>query len=239
MHLQSPARAEMGVMLFCEASETAALCWQCRATWEKPYLLSRFKQVIIIHEQICSWQFVIAKLPFTYTFGLHPKDTTLPVQKWNLGDCFKCWRLPPLTYFLLYQRRSWLDRKAFWLAPSHPVCFCTSLLCAAGSCSYSFFMTLPHYTLSNCSLFLWPWSPPDWSKRSGTMFLSYLLERLETWGYFSAKKFVFTCTLVGFFTVLSCNVWVSAVDRFCSPLATSWILVLNDSCLQTSYICIL
>lgn len=144
--------------------------------------------------------FWFAKLPLSYAFGLHPKDTTLPVQKWNLGDCFKCWRLPPLTYFLLYQSHSWLDRKARWLAPSHPVCFCTSLLCGAGSCSYSFFMTLPHYTLSNCSLFLWPWSPPGQSIRSGTVFLSYLLERLETWGYFSAKKFVCMCTLllVGF-----------------------------------------
>lgn len=153
-----------------------------------------------------------------------------------LGDCFKCWRLPPLTYFLLYQRHSWLDRKARWLAPSHPVCFCTSLLCAAGSCSYSFFVTLPHYTLSNCSLFLWPWSPTGWSKRSGTVFFSYLLERLETWGYFSAKKSACICTLVGFFTILSCNIWLSALGWFCSPLAPSWILALNNSCLQTSYI---
>lgn len=114
----------------------------------------------------------------------------------NLGDCFKCWSLPPLTYFLLYQRHSWLDRKACWLAPSHPLCFCTSLLCAAGSSSYSFFMTLPHYTLSNCSLFLWPWSPTGWSKRSGAVFLSYFLERLETWGHFSAKKLVCMCTLL-------------------------------------------
>lgn len=99
-------------VLFCEAWGTAALGWQCWATWEKQYLLSWFKQVIIVHEQIRSWRFVIAKLPFSYAFGLHPKDTTLPVQKWNLGDCLKCWRLPPLTYFLLYQSHSWLDRKA-------------------------------------------------------------------------------------------------------------------------------
>lgn len=112
MHLHSSARVELCIMLFCEAWETAALCWQCWATWEKQYLLSWFKQVIIVHEQIRSWRFVIAKLPFSYAFGLHPKDSTLPVQKWNLGDCLKCWRLPPLTYFLLYQSHSWLDRKA-------------------------------------------------------------------------------------------------------------------------------
>lgn len=111
-----------------------------------------------------------AKLPFGYSLGLNPKDTALLLQKWSLGNCFKCWRLPPLTYFLLYQRHSWLDRKACWLAPSHPVCFCTSLLCGAGSRSYSFFMTFPHYTLLNCSLFLWPWSPIEQSKRSGTVF---------------------------------------------------------------------
>lgn len=111
-----------------------------------------------------------AKLPFSYSLGLNPKDTALLVQKWSLGNCFKCWRLPPLTDFLLYQRHSWLDRKACWLAPSHPVCFCTSLLCGAGSRSYSFFMTFPHYTLLNCSLFLWPWSPIKQSKRSGAVF---------------------------------------------------------------------
>lgn len=181
---------------------------------EKQYLLSWFKQVIIIHEQIRSWQLGTAKLPFSYSLGLSPKDTALLVQKWSLGDCFKCWRLPPLTYFLLYQRHSWLDRKACWLAPSHPDCFCTSLLCSAGACSYSFFMTFPHYTLFNCSLFLWPWSPPGQSKRSGTVFLSYLLESREIWWNFLAKKFVwmyllFWLSLVEYFFVLQLCIKIS------------------------------
>jgi len=155
---------------------------------------------------------VTAKLPSSYSLGLNPKDTTLRVQKWSLGDCFKCWSLPPLTYFLLYQTHSWLDRKACWLAPSHPTCFCTSLLCGAGSWSYSFFMTFPHYTLFNCSLFLWPWSPAGQSKRSGSVFLSYLLKRLGKRGHFSAKKFVCVCVAFAF---LSYNVWLIAVSETC------------------------
>lgn len=154
------------------------------------------------------------------------------MQKWSLGDCFNCWRLPPLTCFLLYQRHSWLDRKACWLAPSHPACFCTSRLCSAGSCSYSFFMTFPHYTLFNCSLFLWPWSPAGQSKRSGTVFISYHLKRLETQGHFSAKKFVCMCSFY-FFIIY----YLAQCCRlFLQPASNSWILVLNDSCLQMFYI---